>query len=222
MPIYDRRNDETEAAWTIFSIFRNSGRQRTYTALKQYLNDNDLGYLSRELQRWRTTFQWDDRLDAYDKDLEFRLLRDLEATERQRSITFHGSARSMLEAVAGWIDRFNQRVSEIVAADPSADPLGIETAIRSGDGIEWLTKAAKLLATVQQLAGEAAPISVNVTDGRIAELVAQVFKSNGAELEAVLSTTRHFAELAGAAGDEVEAKAEVRSVPSGGPEVSND
>ena len=155
---------------------------------------NSLDYLIREIPRWRAVYNWDKRLEAYDAEVELRLLRDLEQRSQKRQATYNDASRSILEVVAEWIERFNQRVNEAILADPDADPLGIVRAIDNGQGLAWLDRVAKVLARVQQIAGEAAPIKVDVSNAAVAELITGVFKSKGAELDAILDATAVLAE----------------------------
>ena len=189
MKIYDRQNGEPEAAWTVFSIFRAEGRDRKLKNLKQSLEELGVGYLSREVARWRARWNWDERLKEYDQDVEFRILREVTQDVRSREFSFSKSGKLILTVVAEWIEDFDQRVKKLLEADPTADPLGIERALKSGTGLDWLRRAADLLARTQQIAGEMAPVSVEVTNKETAMLIEQVFKSRGAELEAILDVT---------------------------------
>ena len=196
MPIYDRQHDEPDVAWTVFSLFRNSGRSRKLKQLKLDLTSKGLDYLIRELPRWRRRYNWDQRIKTYDADIEFRLIRQLDSDQRAVQASFTTSGRTILAIVAEWIDVFNQRVREVLESDSTADPLGIREALSKGDGMDWLTKAAKLVAMTQQIAGEAAPVKININNEGVAALVADVFASNGARLDAVLNATGEFAALA--------------------------
>ena len=192
--IYDRQNGEPEAAWTVFSIFRAEGRDRKLKNLKASLEELGVGYLSREVPRWRARWDWDQRLKTYDEEIEFRILREASEDVRTREVSFSKSGRLILTIVAEWIQDFDQRVKSIIEDDPTADPLGIQRALESGAGLDWLRRAADLLARTQQIAGEMAPVKVQVTNKETALLIEQVFKSRGAELEAILDVTATLAE----------------------------
>ena len=194
MKIYDRQNGEPEAAWTVFSIFRAEGRDRKFKNLKASLEELGVGYLSREVSRWRARWDWDQRLKTYDEEIEFRILREASEDVRTREVSFSKSGRLILTIVAEWIQDFDQRVKSIIEDDPTADPLGIQRALESGAGLDWLRRAADLLARTQQIAGEMAPVQVQVTNKETALLIEQVFKSRGAELEAILDVTATLAE----------------------------
>lgn len=63
--LWERQEGESEAAWKAFLAFRDMEGKRTVTAVAKELSK------SRQLiTRWKATWNWDERVRAFDNDLQ--------------------------------------------------------------------------------------------------------------------------------------------------------
>lgn len=64
-PIYEKLENETPKAWEAFCIYRNMGHNRTFERVR-----DQLGKSIPLLERWGRTYNWRERVNAFDIDQE--------------------------------------------------------------------------------------------------------------------------------------------------------
>lgn len=137
MALWDRRDDESAKAYAAFTGYRDLGKDRSVDKSYQQQTVSKTGARRRAPGHWwdwYEAFDWKNRAEQYDANLERQARKQAEETHRRNLRDFgrrqQERAEKLHRAAMGLIDRALERMETLDAADLDAGQL--VAALRAG------------------------------------------------------------------------------------------
>lgn len=100
--LWERQVGESGAAWEAFRIYRDLGEKRTVAAVCEELSK------SRQLiSKWKTTWYWEDRVLAYDNELQKEAFKEAVRERREMNKRHIALSLRLQQAVMDALDNKN-------------------------------------------------------------------------------------------------------------------